>query len=319
MYPCQRFFSSPNAHLQTLYAYLRRPRPEFIYRRERWTTPDNDFIDLDWLDGADDSHLVVLFHGLEGSSRSQYAIRLMNVVQAHGWSGVVCNFRSCSGEINRLPRSYHSGDSAEADWILRRLKSAQPTRRIYVAGVSLGANVLLKWLGEQGEAAAAIVESAVAVSAPFDLRAAVEVLDRGFNKWTYTANFLRTMKTKVLAKIAGRIVSISPAAVRACTTLRAIDELCTAPLHGFANAEDYYRRASSKPLLREIRVAALLINARNDPFIPEAILPSRAQVAAQVALEFPGSGGHVGFIGGSYPNDGDWLARRIIQFLIEQR
>jgi predicted alpha/beta-fold hydrolase len=163
----------------------------FSYRRERWQTPDGDFIDLDWCDGVtDDSNLLVLFHGLEGSSRSQYATNLMKALQAIGWAGVACNFRSCSGEINCLARSYHSGDSAEVDWILRRLKSADPGRRIYAAGVSLGANVLLKWLGEQGDTAAEIIERAVAVSAPLDLGAAVDALDHGFSKWVYTANFL---------------------------------------------------------------------------------------------------------------------------------
>jgi predicted alpha/beta-fold hydrolase len=149
----------PGGHLQTLYAYFSRAGIGFAYRRERWQTPDGDFIDLDWCDSAtSDANLVVLFHGLEGSSRSQYAVHLMKAVQAIGWAGVVCNFRSCSGEMNRLARSYHSGDSAEGDWILRRLKSANPNRLIYAAGVSLGANMLLKWLGEQGGAAAQIIE-----------------------------------------------------------------------------------------------------------------------------------------------------------------
>ena len=309
----------PSGHLQTLYAYFSRVGVGFAYRRERWQTPDGDFIDLDWCDGAtSDANLVVLFHGLEGSSRSQYAVNLMKAVQAIGWAGVVCNFRSCSGEMNRLARSYHSGDSAEGDWILRRLKSANPSRRIYAAGVSLGGNMLLKWLGEQEETAAAIVDAAVVVSAPLDLRAAVEALDHGLNKWVYTANFLRTMKQKSLAKIAAHGLPIDVAAVRACVTLRGIDELCTAPIHGFANAEDYYQRSSSKPFLAQVRVPTLLINARNDPFVPSVILPNPSEVSANVMLEFPENGGHVGFVSGNFPGRLDWLPQRIIKFLVSQ-
>src|SRR5512141_1227110 len=146
-------------HAQTIYPLLIKPAAP-VYRRERWDTPDGDFIDLDWIDGPVDAPLVVLFHGLEGSSRSHYAISLMHSIMQQGWSGVVVHFRGCSGEPNRLPRAYHSGDSAEADWILRRLRNRFPRRNIHAAGVSLGGNVLLKWLGEQGSAAASVITAA---------------------------------------------------------------------------------------------------------------------------------------------------------------
>jgi predicted alpha/beta-fold hydrolase len=191
-------------------------------------------------------------------------------------------------------------------------------RRIYAAGVSLGGNMLLKWLGEQKENATAIVNAAVVISAPLDLRAAVDALDHGLNKWVYTANFLRTMKQKSLAKIAAHGLPIDVAAVRACATLRGIDELCTAPIHGFANAEDYYQRSSSKPFLAQVRVPTLLLNARNDPFVPSAILPSPSEVPANVMLEFPENGGHVGFVSGKFPGRLDWLPQRIIKFLVAQ-
>jgi predicted alpha/beta-fold hydrolase len=151
-----------------------------------------------------------------------------------------------------------------------------------------------------------------------DLRAAVDALDRGFNKWTYTANFLRTMKRKSLAKIAAHNLPIDITAVRACATLRAIDELCTAPIHGFASAEDYYCRSSSKPFLPLVRVPTLLLNARNDPFIPAAVLPSRDEVSKNLALEFPQAGGHVGFVSGNFPGRLDWLPQRIIEFFSGQ-
>src|SRR5476649_78778 len=171
----------PGGHLQTLYASLIAPRPRVAFYRQRWDTPDGDFIDLDWTqiqdsgtgiqDQVDMNPLVVLFHGLEGGSRSQYAAALMAATRDRGWRGVVVHFRGCSGELNRLPRAYHSGDSGEIDWILRRLKQGNATARIFAAGVSLGGNALLKWLGEQRDAANAIVDAAAAISAPVDLMA----------------------------------------------------------------------------------------------------------------------------------------------------
>ncbi len=189
--------------LQTLYAYFLKRETHLCLRRERWETPDNDFIDLDWLDSSDGSaNLLVLFHGLEGCSSSHYAQSLMNYAGRRSWRGVISHFRGCSGEHNRLVRAYHSGDSSEIDWILRRLKENNPRAKIYAVGVSLGGNVLLKWLGEQGERALEIIEKAAAVSAPIDLAAAAGVLDRGCRKLIYTRYFLRTLKQKSLYKIA---------------------------------------------------------------------------------------------------------------------
>src|SRR5512134_2957192 len=193
----------PGGHAQTVYAALAVPRPRVAYRRERWDTPDGDFIDLDWVDSEKRGlspvlPLVVLFHGLEGSSRSHYALALMAEVARRGWRGVVVHFRGCGGEPNRLPRAYHSGDSAEVDWILRRLRPRNP--RLYAVGVSLGGNALLKWLGETGASAAEVIERAAAVSAPVDLMAAGAVLDRGFNLF-YVRHFLVTMKRKALEKL----------------------------------------------------------------------------------------------------------------------
>ena len=177
----------PGGHLQTIYAHFLNSAPGLCFRRERWQTPDNDFIDLDWLDSRDNSaSLLVLFHGLEGCSSSHYATSLMNHARRRRWRGVISHFRGCSGEHNRLVRAYHSGDSSEIDWILRRLKENHPKAKIYAVGVSLGGNVLLKWLGEQGDRAPEIVEKAAAVSAPIDLAAAAGVLDRGCRKLIYT-------------------------------------------------------------------------------------------------------------------------------------
>ena len=305
----------PGGHLQTIYARWLNRASDLRLRRERWETPDNDFIDLDWLDaGSETANLIVLFHGLEGCSSSHYARSLMNRARRLGWGGVVAHFRGCSGERNRLVRAYHSGDSSEIDWILRRTKEKNPRLKIYAVGVSLGGNVLLKWLGEQGDHALEIVEKTAAVSVPVDLAAAAGVLDRGCRKWIYTRHFLKTLKQKSLDKIAQHNLKIDLHQVRAASTFRQIDDLFTAPVHGFESAEDYWTKSSSKPWLMQIRVPTLLINARNDPFLPAVALPTAEEVSLYVDLEYPEFGGHVGFVSGRFPGDLDWLPGRIFDF-----
>jgi uncharacterized protein len=292
----------PGGHLQTLYAAL-GPAPRVAWRRERWDTPDGDFIDLDWAaEGA--GPLLVLFHGLEGGSSSHYARKIAAQAQARGWCCVVPHFRGCSGPANRLARAYHSGDSAELDWILRRL------RPDCAAGVSLGGNVLLKWLGEQGDGAAPIVRRAVAVSAPVDLAASGHALERGLNRALYARHFLATLRAKAVDKVARHGLALDARRIARACTLHDFDDRVTAPLHGFRDADDYWARASSAPWLERIRVPTLLLNALNDPFLPRAALErATRRVAAHVVLEFPASGGHAGF-----PGRGHWLARRLLEF-----
>ncbi len=311
-----------NPHLQTLYAACLAPRPRIAWRRERWTTPDDDFVDLDWL--VDDrgtaragalspAPLVVLFHGLEGSSNSHYARTLMHVLRCRGWRGVVVHFRGCSGEPNRLPRAYHSGDSAEIDWILRRMRAAQSGPLAAVA-VSLGGNALLKWLGERSDAASTVLDVACAVSAPVDLTAAGAALEQGFNR-VYTWNFLRTLKRKsqgMLRRFPG-LLPLEP--VRRARTLRAFDDQVTAPLHGFADALDYWRRSSSKPWLRHIAVPTLVLNACDDPFLPAHALPGAGDVSAAVTLEQPEHGGHGAFVTGRFPGSLAWMPLRVAAFI----
>jgi predicted alpha/beta-fold hydrolase len=305
----------PGGHLQTIYAYY-LPRPtSFRFRRERWYTPDRDFVDLDWLhEPVDSSNLVVLFHGLEGCSRSHYALSLVEELRRRGWMGVVAHARGCSGEFNQLPRCYHAGDSAEINWLLRGLKKQNPNSRLHAVGISMGGNDLLKWLGEQGDSALDIVETGVAVSAPVDLEITAQQLDSGLNKLLYTRHFLRTMKHKVLEKIATHGLELDPRSIRAVSTFRGIDDLYTAPFHGFKDAADYWRRSSSKPWLGHIKVPTLLINARNDPFFPGEALPTCDEVSEAVRLEYPDSGGHVGFVSGKFPGHLGWLPRRILEF-----
>jgi predicted alpha/beta-fold hydrolase len=310
----------PGGNAQTVYAALAAPRPRVVYHRERWDTPDGDFIELDWVvapsivsrrPSPEAAPLVVLFHGLEGSSRSHYALALMAAVRDRGWRGVVVHFRGCGGELNRLPRAYHSGDSAEVDWILRRLRPRNP--RLFAVGVSLGGNALLKWLGETGAPAAAVLDGAAAVSAPVDLMAAGNALDHGFNI-VYVRQFLSTMKSKSLAKLARYPGLFDAARVRAAGTLREFDDIVTAPLHGFRNTDDYWTRASAKPWLRTIEVPALVLNARNDPFLPASALPAPHEAAPSVLLEQPPDGGHAGFVSGHFPGSLGWLPQRVLEF-----
>lgn len=306
----------PGGHAQTIYPLFIK-RPSCPYVRERWETPDNDFIDLDWTvaPGQVAAHvpLVVLFHGLEGNSNSPYAQALMQVVRDCSWHGVVIHFRGCSGEPNRLPRAYHSGDSDEIDWILRRIKQDNPNRSIFAAGVSLGGNALLKWLGEQAESANRILEAAAAISAPLDLTACGHHLGKGFN-WIYTRHFLRTLKKSSADKNRRFPGLFDAVRMKKARTLYEFDDTVTAPLHGFKSADDYWKRASSKPWLPDIRVPTLILNAKNDPFLPAQVLPSKNQVSPAVTLEFPDEGGHVGFVTGDLPGELNWLPKRLIHF-----
>lgn len=307
-------FWLPGGHLQTIYPYFFIPFPPIIFRRERLETPDGDFIDLDWMDGPVDAPLVVLFHGLEGSSRGHYAKSLMHALRQKGWRGVIPHFRGCSGEPNRLPRAYHSGDSAEINWILCHLRATNPKKALYAVGVSLGGNALLKWLGEQQENALTVVDASAAISAPLDLATAGRVLDQGFNKATYTRHFLRTLKQKAERKFHLHPMPVNRAAIQAAATLYAFDDAFTAPLHGFLNADDYWLKASSKPFLPYIQVPTLVINALNDPFLPASSLPTQAEVSQMVTLEYPAEGGHVGFVSGPFPGNLNWLPQRIMAF-----
>jgi uncharacterized protein len=308
----------PGGHLQTIYAVLFVRRPRVHFRRERWELPDGDFLDADWVDGPADAPLVVLFHGLEGSSRSHYARSLMHHVRQLGWRGVVIHFRGCSGEPNRLPRAYFAGDSLEIDAIIRKLRNLHARQAMYVVGVSLGGNALLKWLGETGEQARGMVTAACAVSAPLDLTASGYALDQGINRHVYTRYFLASLKRKALAKSIRYPGLIDQTKIRKASRLWAFDTHYTARVHGFEDADDYWGKNASKPWLKHIAVPTLVINARNDPFLPSRALPSRQEVSDHVALEFTQDGGHVGFTSGPFPGNQNWMPRRVLAFFTAQ-
>jgi predicted alpha/beta-fold hydrolase len=306
----------PGGHLQTIYPYLFRRLPLPPVARERWETPDDDFIDIDWLAGDATAPLVILFHGLEGCSRSHYARALLRELARRRWRAAVPHFRGCSGEPNRLARAYHSGDHAEIDWMLRRLAARSPDAPRFALGVSLGGNALLKWLAQQGAAAAQVLTRAAAVSAPMDLQTAGHLLGRGWNR-LYTWNFLRSLKRKSLAKLERYPALYEARAVARARTLYEFDNLVTAPLHGFRDTDDYWSRASSKPDLPRITLPTLIVHARNDPFLPDPHLPRAADVSAAVTLELTDQGGHAGFVSGRFPGALDWLPGRVLAFFEE--
>ena len=316
----------PGGNLQTIWPALYARRldgPAPVYRRERWSTPDGDFIDVDFIDGPaapGPRPLLVLFHGLEGSSRSHYAEAFAAFAAGQGMAFAVPHFRGCSGELNLAPRAYHSGDYEEIGWILRRMHGQHALRGggpVLAAGVSLGGNALLRWACEAGETARASVDAVASVSAPVDLTAGGQAIGRGFNRLVYTRMFLSTMKPKALAKLAQFPGLFDRERLLAARDLYAFDDVFTAPLHGFRNTDDYWARGSSKPHLRAIRVPTLVVNALNDPFIPASSLPGPGEVGPYVTLWQPAHGGHVGFPLGVPPGHvrgmpervGGWLSQ----------
>ncbi|HET6618241.1 MAG TPA: alpha/beta fold hydrolase [Gemmatimonadota bacterium] len=316
----------PGPHLQTLWSRLLRRGPRVRFRRETWDTPDSDALELDWIDGPRDAPLLLGLHGLEGCSMSLYMQGLMHRASARGWRGLALNFRSCAsppgrphGEyvMNRGDRIYHSGETSDLDWVVERLIDREPDLDLLLVGVSLGGNVLLKWLGERGEGIPPQVRAAAAISAPFDLAACSRHLESGLGP-RYVRFFMKSLKEKSLDFAARHPDRVDARAVRAARTFWEIDDAATGPIHGFRDAADYYARSSSLPWLAEIRVPTLLVNSRDDPFEPSHVLARAAERASDcIRCAFTDRGGHVGWVVGppwaarSWGEDLaiDWLAR----------
>jgi uncharacterized protein len=289
------------------------------YQRERWTTPDADFIDVDWLEpeaSASDpaAPLLILFHGLEGSSSSHYARAYARVAQRLGWRYAVPHFRGCSGEPNLTARAYHSGDFEEVGWILERFRTLHAGPRLAV-GISLGGNALLRWAEEAGETAAGAVSAVAAVSSPIDLAAGGHAIGRGFNRLVYTQMFMRSLRPKTLQKLKSHPGLFDRDKMLAAGDLYEFDNLYTAPVHGFRSTDDYWHRGSAKPHLHRIRIPALVINARNDPFVPAASLPGPHEVGRHVTLWQPARGGHAGFASGAFPGRLEAMPEQVMRWL----
>ena len=309
---------------------FRGPMPRF--ERTRVTTPDADFIDFDWLLDANpkaaatkqSAPLLVLFHGLEGSSGSHYAQAFAHWARQHGWGFVVPHFRGCSGELNWAPRAYHSGDFEEIGWMLAQCRARHASTHhttekapMVAVGVSLGGNALLRWAQEAGESAGQTVSAVAAVSSPIDLAAGGHAIGRGFNRQVYTRMFLRSMVPKALKKLEQHPGLFNGERLREARDLYAFDNVFTAPLHGFKDTADYWRRGSAQPHLAQIRIPALVLNARNDPFVPGASLPKASEVGQHVTLWQPAHGGHVGFPSGSFPGHVMDLPERVMQWMTD--
>ena len=294
------------------------------WRRERCITPDADFIDIDWLDDLNSGQspnapLLVLFHGLEGSSASHYAQAFAEVCHRRHWRLAIPHFRGCSGEINLAPRAYHSGDFEEVGWMLAHCKARHGSGPVWAAGVSLGGNALLRWAQEAGHTAATNVKAIAAVSAPLDLEVSGRALCVGFNRHLYGRMFLRSMKSKALRQLERHPGLFERQALMASRDLYEFDNVFTAPLHGFKNTLDYWQKASSKPGLKSIVVPTLVINALNDPFVPRVALPSQQAVSPYVTLVQPRYGGHVGFAQGRWLGDITAWPEAIIDWMLDHR
>lgn len=310
----------PGPHAQTMWGSLLRPMPPVPVTRVRWELPDGDFLDCDALSGPEGAPLLVVLHGLEGSSESVYVRGLLHEAHRLRWAGLAMNFRSCSGTLNRLRRSYHGGDTADLAWVIDRAVAEDADRPVLCAGFSLGGNVLLKYLGERGKAVPAQVRAAVAISAPCDLAASARALEHGFSR-VYMKRFVRGLRQKMLAKLRHYPDLVDRRRLAAVRTMAEFDELVTAPVHGFPSAEAYWQACSASRFLGAIRCPTLLINAKDDPIVPVASLPVEI-VSRNACLSglFPEAGGHTGFLGGTSPHHPvAWAEARAIAFLGERR
>ncbi len=317
-------FGLGNPHLQTLWGPLWRPATQLERQRERLWLDDGDFLDLDWHGPhSAEAPLVLVLHGLTGSSNSPYVTGLQQALATRGWASAALNWRGCSGEPNLLPRSYHSGASEDLAAAIAHLRAKRPQAPLYAVGYSLGGNVLLKYLGESGSASP--LQGASAVSVPFRLDQCADRIGQGFSK-VYQAHFMREMLAYIKDKQRqfqhdGRHEGLATLArlgpLEKMRTFWDFDGRVTAPLHGFTDAQDYYRRASSRYFLGEIRTPTLIIQAADDPFVFRHSLPEAGELSASTQFELQAKGGHVGFVGGSLKHPRYYLEQRIPQWLMD--
>lgn len=302
----------PGPHLQTLFPHIFRNRLPPPLRRERIELDDGDFLDMDWSEDRS-GPLVLLLHGLEGSVRSHYVAGLIHALSACGLQVALLNFRSCSGEPNRLTRSYHSGETGDLDTILKLLANRHPQRSVYVVGISLGGNVLLKWLGENP--AQTLVLKAVAISVPFLLNTAALRLQHGFSRF-YQAYLLSKLRASTRNKAKRLTLPIDTNHLSRLKTFRQFDDRVTAPLHGFRDVDDYYARCSSRSFIKNIQTPTLILQALDDPFMTPEAIPDTAEHGSGIRLEVSKHGGHVGFVGGAVPwKPQYWIDERVCYWL----
>ena len=305
-----------NAHLQTCFAPLVRSKARPVPRNERLELPDGDFVDLSWF-GVGVGPVVVVLHGLGGSIDSAYARGIVTHLSGSGFRVVLMHFRGCSGVLNRKLRAYHSGDTEDVRYLFSVLRDRLGDTPLGAVGYSLGGNVLLKYLGEEGEQSP--ITAAVSVCAPLELSKCAERLDTGlsrFYQWYLLSSLNRGLREKMRSMGAGLHLGLNSQDVRSIRTIYDFDECVTAPLHGFAGAADYYEKSSSRQYLAEIRSPVLVLQARDDPFMLPEILPDECELASSVELEIAAGGGHVGFVTGPLPwRPVYWLDHKVTDYL----
>ena len=300
-----------NRHIQTIVPNVLFPPPKLALRRERVELPDGDFIDVDWTTGTT-GPIVIVLHGLEGSMRSRYACNIMSRIHAMGFRGAFPYFRGCTGEPNRLPISYHSGFTQDIEYLSGLLKQREPNTPLAAVGYSLGGNVLLKWLAESPNASRLV--TGVAVSVPFDLAVCSDAIEKGLSR-VYMWELMGRMRRSVKRKFATIPSPITLPDIDKLRTFRQYDDALTAPLHGFKDANDYYTRCSSKPLLKNIKVPTLVVHSKDDPFMTPAVLPDESGLSSAVTFELTEHGGHVGFVDGPLLKPRRWVDQRITRHL----
>lgn len=306
-------------HAQTIWGARRQPVPPVPLHRQRWEMPDGDFLDVDEVPAAPGAPSVIALHGLESSSRSRQVVGLLWTAHRRGWRGFGINFRSCSGELNRLRRSYHAGETSDLAWVIQQVVARHPEATVCCVAVSLGGNVLLKYLGEQAAAVPPELKAAVAISTPFDLAVSVREMEEGVSR-IYMTRLVRRLKHKTLAKLERYPDLVDRSTLCAVRTIGEFDEAVTAPVNGFPSAAAYWSASSSAAFLSRIERPTLLINAQDDPFFPGTALPLQ-EVSRNPFLtaEFPRAGGHAGFVSGWWPGGSTyWAEDRAIAFLHEQ-
>ena len=280
--------------------------------------PDGDFLDVDEVPAVPGAPCLIVLHGLESSSRARQVVGLLRAAHRRGWRGFGVNFRSCSGELNRLRRAYHAGETSDLAWVIQQVIAQHPAAAVFCAGISIGGNVLLKYVGEQGASMPPEVKAVVAISTPFDLALSVREMERGFSR-VYMASLLRRLRRKTLAKLTHFPDLVDRHALSGVQTMAEFDEVVTAPLHGFPSAAAYWAASSCMAFLDAIERPTLLINAQDDPFFPGAALPlQRVSQNPFLTAEFPPTGGHTGFISGWPGSLTSWAEDRAMAFLSEQ-
>lgn len=304
----------PNSHLQTIWpAICRTDIKDLPLHRERLELPDGDFIDLDWCGNRKSGPIVLILHGFEGSIDSHYSKGILQSIDQCGWRGVFMHFRGCSGEPNRLPRGYHSGETRDVSFVVEKLLRREPYTPIAAIGYSLGGNVLLKWLGETG--ASNPLKAATAISVPFELHKACERIQHGFSRF-YQWYLVRCACKRLLKKFEQMPAPFDVSSLSEIVAIRELDNKYTVPLHGFSSVDEYYTISSSRQYLRTINIPTLLIQAKDDPFMCEEVIPELDELSSSVTLEVTDTGGHVGFVSGTVPWRPEyWLEKRIPEFL----